>query len=230
MVQWYSSDIAVDENTMENSPFQYDLSDLFNSEDIFAPQLPEVEIAKYMEQINEQLDKPADDSIGGLDSDYTLLDYLEAGGSGEQEHEVGHEEFQCEEEIEKQEETEKQKEKQTVDMQEEIQVEIEYEGQSETVTIIRMDENNNTKKAEHDESEVKEVAKKRKTDKKIKELEISPKKRGRRTREFELKVEKAVEMSDKFELVGRKVKELLDNDQEVSREILDNLVKEIMHK
>ena len=45
-----------------------------------------------------------------------------------------------------------------------------------------------------------------------------------------MKVEKAVEMSDKFELVGRKVKELLDNDQEVSREILDNLVKEIMHK
>ena len=50
-------------------------------------------------------------------------------------------------------------------MQRESQVKVQYEGQSETVTIIRIDENNNTKKEEDDKSEVKEVAKKRKTDK-----------------------------------------------------------------
>ena len=58
------------ENLASSSPFQYDLSDIYNSEDIFAPLIPKVDLAKYMEHIDQQLDEPADD-IGGLDSALT---------------------------------------------------------------------------------------------------------------------------------------------------------------
>ena len=157
---------------------KYDLSDIFNSEDIFAPQPPNIDIAEYMKNLDKQIEIPLDNQEGRNVDVYDLLDDLEAEAE-QHDHQLAHQELQCHEidmQLEMQLEIEKQKDMQLeIEKLKELKVEVEIEGQIgkkvETITIIRLDENNNLENNIDEEAEIKEVARKKRVSKKVKDLD-----------------------------------------------------------